>query len=144
MDLGQQPLTPVRNALTFDFKDPGQEPGVYIFEFPPIDEKQQADSQAYAFNVDTAKSNLKRATREMLVRNPPAPSPQRGIEVLSDPNSSFDIVVPKQSDVSEGSWFYLIILLVLIMEQALAVHLSFHLRESEAQLPAKPLKSQAA
>ncbi len=38
--------------------------------------------------------------------------------------------------MSEAPWLYLIILICLIVEQALAVHLSFHLKGNEAQMPA--------
>ena len=37
----------------------------------------------------------------------------------------------KKSDASESPWFYLVILIVLIAEQALAVHLSFHVKGGE-------------
>jgi len=45
------------------------------------------------------------------------------------------LLAPKHEDMSEAPWLYLIILVVLIVEQALAVHLSFHLKGNEAQLP---------
>ena len=38
----------------------------------------------------------------------------------------------RQTDLSESPWFYLVILAVLVLEQAMAVHLSFHLKGSEA------------
>jgi hypothetical protein len=37
----------------------------------------------------------------------------------------------KKSDFSEAPWLYLIILIVLIAEQAMAVRLSFHTRSQE-------------
>ena len=42
----------------------------------------------------------------------------------------------KKNDLSESPWLFLIILALLVLEQMLAVHLSFHLRGHEAQLPA--------
>ena len=44
-------------------------------------------------------------------------------------------VSQRQTDLSESPWFYLVILAVLVLEQAMAVHLSFHLKGSEANLP---------
>jgi hypothetical protein len=46
-----------------------------------------------------------------------------------------DLLAPKRKDMSEAPWLYLVILIILIVEQALAVHLSFHLKGNEAQLP---------
>ena len=47
-----------------------------------------------------------------------------------------DKLVAKHNDFSESPWLFLIILLVLVAEQALAVHLSFHLKGNEALPPA--------
>ncbi len=41
-------------------------------------------------------------------------------------------------------WFFLLIVLVFVAEQALAVHLSFHLKEGEAALASGPARTQAA
>ncbi len=41
-------------------------------------------------------------------------------------------------------WFFLLIGLVFLAEQALAVHLSFHLKEGEAALASGPARTQAA
>ena len=35
-------------------------------------------------------------------------------------------------DASESPWLYLFFLVILVVEQALAVHLSFHLKGNEA------------
>ena len=45
------------------------------------------------------------------------------------------MLAEKQNDLSESAWFYLLFLVILVVEQALAVHLSFHLKGNEAQLP---------
>ena len=44
------------------------------------------------------------------------------------------VLVPKLNDLSESPWLFLILLLVLVAEQALAVHLSFHLRNTDTDL----------
>ena len=48
--------------------------------------------------------------------------------------TSPDSIVARQSDLSENPLLFLIFLAVLVAEQALAVHLSFHLKASEGQL----------
>jgi hypothetical protein len=45
---------------------------------------------------------------------------------------------------TESPWFFLIFLGILIAEQALAVHLSFHLRGAEADLPSQAVHPHAA
>jgi hypothetical protein len=51
----------------------------------------------------------------------------------------------KKSDFSETPWIYLLFIAVLVVEQMLAVHLSFHIKGgSEAQLPSQVLRSQGA
>ena len=49
----------------------------------------------------------------------------------------------RQTDMSESAWFFLVFLIVLVIEQALAVHLSFHLRGNEALPPAQAVRPQA-
>ena len=51
----------------------------------------------------------------------------------------------KKADFSVTPWIYLLFIVVLVVEQMLAVHLSFHIRggiSSEAQLPTQVLRSQ--
>src|SRR5262249_40591473 len=87
-----------------------------------------------------AEGEPRRATREDLERNPPNPPRERGKINLYTPKSLeyLTSLTQRQSDASESPWLFLIMLLVLVAEQALAVHLSFHLKGSEAQLPAAP------
>ena len=49
-----------------------------------------------------------------------------------------DDLMARPRDLSESPWLYLVILLVLIAEQAMAVRLSFHTRPAEAAAPAGP------
>jgi hypothetical protein len=114
-----------KDTLFFSFRDVRQ-PGVYfIHTYPKAGPGGNAKPEtiAVAYNVDTAtESDLKRAPREVLG------------EVLSPTDPVTD--KEQKSDLSENPWFYLVFLLVLVIEQALAVHLSFHLKGNEAQLPA--------
>ena len=43
------------------------------------------------------------------------------------------ILKDRKSDLSESPWFYLTLLILLIAEQALAVHLSYHVRAGGIQ-----------
>ena len=45
------------------------------------------------------------------------------------------VVDQRQTDLSESPWFYLLFLVILVLEQAMAVHLSFPLKGSEAVAP---------
>ena len=65
----------------------------------------------------------------------PGADSRAGRIALHSPGDDYAAFQNKQPDASESPWLYLIILLVLIVEQALAVHLSFHLKGSEG-LPA--------
>jgi hypothetical protein len=62
---------------------------------------------------------------------------------LHGPNfDSTGDVINKQSDLSDLAWFFLLFIVVLVTEQALAVHLSYHLRGAENQMPAQAVTSQ--
>ena len=50
---------------------------------------------------------------------------------MAVPGTSEDQLIGTVNDFSESPWLFLILLLVLVSEQALAVHLSFHLKNNE-------------
>ena len=52
--------------------------------------------------------------------------------------------VNRPHDLSELPWFFVLFLGILVAEQALAVHLSFHLRGTEAELPSQAVSPHAA
>jgi hypothetical protein len=140
-DLGDVPgkVTGTQLALSFNGT---REPGVYYLYLQPKPEPGAAkapppEERAYVFNVDTeAEGDLKRANQEALERGAAGAAPDRGKVSLVTPDMALrEIVAPKRQDMSESPWLYLIILLVLVVEQALAVHLSFHLKGNELQLP---------
>src|SRR5262249_55519067 len=117
------------------------EPGVYLFDFTLRDGGGRKETYAFVVNVDTAnESPLQRASRDDLEKAQTAPGsiiiPEFGAPITEELSS-------RQRDLSESPWLYLIFLVVLVFEQALAVHLSFHLRGSEAALPAQAVKPQA-
>jgi hypothetical protein len=131
------------NVLMLDFTDT-RDPGVYTFEFYPNskDATGQTEVRSYAFNIDAAKeSDLRRAARDRLER--PRRDSRAGTVLLRSPGDTYEEYKNKMPDASESPWLYVFFLLILVVEQALAVHLSFHLRGNEAlpgatAAPAKP------
>ncbi|HEY7327459.1 MAG TPA: BatA domain-containing protein [Gemmataceae bacterium] len=120
------------NVLTLDYTYTN-DPGVYLFEFYPNrnDATEQTELRAYAFNIDAAKeSDLRRAARDKLER--PRRDSRAASILLRSPGDTYEEYKNKMPDASESPWLYLLFLLILVVEQALAVHLSFHLRGNEA------------
>jgi hypothetical protein len=141
VDMGRQAGDVTGNKLSLHFNE-ARTPGVYEFILTRKDvdganakpgDKSQGDKGrqetiAYAFNVDAAaEGNLKRVTSDEFK----AVSGNIGIHTPDDPAIEA-LLKDKKSDYSESPWMYLIILLVLIAEQAMAVRLSFHTRHHEA------------
>jgi len=140
-DLGEQIGSIVSGRLTLSF-DEGREPGIYVFELtqrPDVGVEAKVESRAVAYNVDTAnESDLRRATRDELEHA------AAGVLVhRPDSGTLREQIANRQTDLSESAWFYLLFLVVLVIEQALAVHLSFHLRGNEALPPAQAVQPQA-
>jgi hypothetical protein len=121
------------NLLTLDFRDT-RDPGVYTFTFYPNskDAVGQTELRSFAFNIDAGKeSDLRRAARDKLER-PHARDNRAGTILLHSPGDTYEEYKNKMPDASESPWLYLLFLVILVVEQALAVHLSFHLRGNEA------------
>ena len=101
-------------------------PGAYIFTLNPTPgDDQKAKPPEYlatVFNIDTAREvALQRAKGNDLAEQ------AKGAEVhAADDTSWLDSLKQKQTDMSSGRWIYLVVLLVLIIEQAMAVRLSHH------------------
>src|SRR5581483_3770276 len=94
-----------------------------------------AYDETFVYNVDAeSEGKLKRASRDALERNSSGQAREQ-VALITPDMGLTELLAPKHEDLSEAPWLYLIILIVLIVEQALAVHLSFHLKGSEAQLP---------
>jgi hypothetical protein len=101
-------------------------PGVYRFDITRRAEaggESKVESAAFAVNVDTdSESDLRRASLATLQK----------FGIVHEPNSgSLTGLVDVQRDLSESAWLYVLFLIVLVAEQALAVHLSFHLKGNE-------------
>jgi hypothetical protein len=129
--------------LRFGF-DRTQRPGVYVFQLmqkaPEAGGQPRVEERAYAFNVDTAnESDLRRASKNELERIAPT-----AVKVQAPGGGLAADVSDHKSDLSESAWFYLLFLLILVAEQALAVHLSFHLRDEGVPLTSRQPRAAAA
>ncbi|HMF14157.1 MAG TPA: hypothetical protein VKE94_17700, partial [Gemmataceae bacterium] len=135
-DLGeQQPdASSTKEATVFTFNE-GLKPGMYVFHLYPRGEagtRSKPEPRAVVYNVDTdAESDLKRTERSALERSAADRATMTGTVALHGPDNP-PIEREKKTDLSETPWFLLLILGVLVVEQALAVHLSFHLKGGEA------------
>ena len=74
--------------------------------------------------------NLKRANTEDFTR---VAKGAEEVHSLED-DSWLGVLEQKPTDLSSGRWIYLLILLVLIFEQAMAVRLSYHNRPDELEM----------
>jgi hypothetical protein len=136
IDLGDHAGNLSGSRLVFMFERTS-EPGVYRFDLTPRADSASAgkpESRAVAVNVDTDhESDLRRAASDDL---------ERFGRVMSPAFGSITDSIERPSDFSESPWFYLIFLAVLVAEQALAVHLSFHHAEGAraiGQVPPRPV-----
>jgi hypothetical protein len=147
-DLGEQLGVADQNKVTLTF-DEARKPGVYLFDLFP---RQQAggvepkpEQRAFVFNVDTlAEGDLKRSSKEELERNPTNAPHDRGKITLYGSRANFMELTQQVADTSQSPWLFLVLLVLLVGEQALAMHLSFHLKSGEALLPAQAMRPQAA
>jgi len=89
-------------------------------------------SVAHVFNVDAlSEGPLQRTTSLETVYTESRPNSF----TLVTPKSGTGDRVPQQSVFSETPFFFFLIICVLIAEQALAVHLSFHLKGNDLPMP---------
>ncbi len=106
--------------------------GVHVFRLFP--QGKEPEERWFAFNVDAdAESNLRRVYSDDLVRGAATEaSATRGTMKISMPDEIQDELRERKADLSEMPWLFLLFLVVLVVEQALAVHLSFHVKGGEA------------
>jgi len=119
------------------------EPGVYLselFDDNAADKDRPIAVYAHAFNVDTYREGrLQRVGSEELDRE--LISKAKDVIRMVGPGTPDDVLVSKIDDLSESPWLFLILLLVLVAEQALAVHLSFHLKGNENEMTPAGVKA---
>jgi hypothetical protein len=120
------------------------EPGLYLTEV--FNEKENAAAPiavyAHVFNVDTEREGaLARAggteIEQLLTRS-------EGAIKLLGATAPEEQLIGRQNDFSESPWLFLLFLLILVAEQALAVHLSFHLKGNEDLTPTVRTEARAA
>jgi hypothetical protein len=110
-------------------------PGVYLFTLTWKKREGESgpdtrpDVKPFVFNIDTAvEGDLRRANGDDLK------TIAKGAEVHSPEETGWlDSLKQKQTDLSSSRWIYLMILLVLIAEQAMAVRLSHHSRPEDLE-----------
>ena len=139
LDMGKQDGLTEKGKIRFSFAD-ARKPGVYVLDFFPRSEglvDPKPESVGYAFNIDArSEGDLRRAAADPLVRGIAGSERLDYVSFYSLGSTSFTDLKGQEADLSEGPWLFLAFLLILLAEQALAVHLSYHLRGNEAAPPA--------
>lgn len=125
--------TEPEKVLSYDFGDTTM-PGGYLFQFteitPPAvpggEPKTKFEYRALAYNINARlEGNLERADKDYLKV---VAGKEARVVTPSTVESIEEDLKKKQHDLSESSWFYLVLILLLLAEQAMAVRLSFHTR----------------
>jgi hypothetical protein len=128
------------------------EPGYYQIQLKPYKAPGGADPPTaqweQVFNVDALKEgNLERASnddiKDAFIKDTMPKDGGPGKIIWWRAETPTTVLINKSWDLSEWPYLFLIFLGVLVAEQALAVHLSFHLRTSEAELPGQVTQPQA-
>ncbi|MBI1831553.1 MAG: BatA domain-containing protein [Planctomycetes bacterium] len=136
---GDETIEASSGAFTFQLAK-HREPGLYVSEiFDPGNPNKALGSFAHAFNVNTEREGkLQRMGSEVESALIDAAKDIGSDDALKfvGPTAPEETLVPKVQDLSESPWLFLLLLLALIAEQALAVHLSFHLKQTEEQMAA--------
>src|SRR5260370_28437332 len=129
-----------KGELIFNF-DKNLEPGLYVSKLMFADAKTPLFSVGHVFNVDTPREGkLQRLGQDDLEK---IRAESGGKIKIDSPQGGGDLDGDRVSDLSASPWFFLLFLGVLVAEQALAVHLSFHLKGGEAELPATVARAEA-
>ncbi|MCE9568129.1 MAG: BatA domain-containing protein [Planctomycetes bacterium] len=131
------PLESTDTGMKLNFADT-KRPGAYFFTLtwqkrdgdPLTAPATKPEYLATAFNFDTElEGDLKRLNTSDFSRV------ARGAEEIHslEDDSWLGVLEQKPTDMSSGRWIYLLILLVLIFEQAMAVRLSYHHKADELE-----------
>ena len=125
-----------KGLLSFHF-DKTLEPGLYVSELRfANDAPTKAPLAVYnhVFNVDTpTEGPLQRVSSDDLERDLISKLPKDMVTLVTGGSGSGDLA-SRRTDLSEAPWFFLLLLCILVAEQALAVHLSFHLRGNQNEI----------
>ncbi len=128
--LKELPLDTKDGSLRLDFTDT-KRPGIYTFKL--VWQKRDGDPAnapptkdeyiAAVFNPDTEREgDLKRTNTDDFKAT------AKGMEDVHSPEDDrwLDQLEQRPSDLSSGRWVFLLILMILVFEQAMAVRLSYH------------------
>jgi hypothetical protein len=155
VEKGNQKLPPIRDpvpgqpgkkvaldsrdgAMHLGFGD-SKRPGVYLFALtrlkrdtdPASAPSERPEYHAAVFNFDTEQEgDLKRVHTDDFARTAKGAEEVHSLE----DDAWLGVLEQKPTDLSSGRWIYLLILCVLIFEQALAVRLSYHNRPDELEM----------
>ena len=132
-DLGEQTLTVEKDQFTL--KVAPTEPGVAIYTLTQIRPQAAAgesneipEYRAFAFNVDTPREgDLRRVSKDDLAQTPPMSGENPAVQLHSVADKGWtEQLKNKRRDLSDLTVLFLVLLLILIAEQAMAVRLSYH------------------
>jgi hypothetical protein len=131
-DLGELNAAEVKDGKATFATDAVRRPGVYLFQLASRNDDPAsatpADVRAVAVNFDTAaEGDLRRPGNDELREALP------GAKVFAPGGGLSREISARPGDWSESPWIYLVFLLVLLAEQAMAVRLSFHTRDPIGQ-----------
>jgi hypothetical protein len=129
VDLGSQTMDINGSAKTFDLKwNDTAKPGAYLVSLGqnrPVGSPEGVEAPEYraqSFNIDTAsESDLKRSPTDDLLQYAPGASVHSAIDT-----DWLEGLKNKSKDLSEYGLLFLLLLLLLIFEQALSVRMSYH------------------
>jgi hypothetical protein len=124
----------VPGRISFRF-DKTLEPGLYLSEMRGAmdgPEKTPIAVYSHVFNVDTVSEGpLQRVRNEDLESDLIHQLPDQ-VTIETAALGTFE--VSRRTDLSESPWFFLILLGILVAEQAMAIHLSFHLKANDSEV----------
>jgi hypothetical protein len=127
-DLQPQVLPTVSENLLFRFESM-RDPGAYLFTLSELTQAEGSDGEfrAVTANLDAVREGeLRRASSDDIAQI------ARGAELHSaDDTEWLDALRDRRTDLSEGVILFLVIVVILMTEQALSVRLSHHATNSE-------------
>ncbi len=117
------------------------EPGLYVTKLYAAGRENDPPlfTWAHVFNVDTRREGKLARLSQDEFESAVQREAGEAIGPLEGPAADTPGLVNRPTDLSESPWFFLLFLGILVCEQALAVHLSFHLKGAEAELPSQVL-----
>jgi uncharacterized membrane protein len=140
--LGDEVMPDKGGSYSMTAQDGKNEPGVYVYRFAEkrgepgkaaVEGATRPDYRVLPYNVDAlAEANLARANSDDITQI----AAKAPLHTASDSDDSLKTaLLARKRDLSENPWIYFVMLLVLILEQAMAVRLSFHAADAPAVAP---------